>query len=307
MAATTHAERDERDYERAQGEHDELEDGTSPTLNLPPVIGSKWQHSRLPNNLADVFLEYLNDATHSPTERNCRLAGLNISGECKSADECKLSGEFLDIFYTGAIYFLEDMFWAAHGDADAWRRVMKVIDIFDKRDELPPGIERAAEVHSIIHKLRWVTVAHNADQLVEVVKDTEEEFVCRVTDAKENERVFLMELEFLDGPSADPKDRFKHVREQLKESYDRPEIRDLYEEAKQHINSKSTLQSLALDIYLTRHGYIKKDDRDRAREGLRRDLREFRCQNLTVHVQGFDCGCAETDRFRDRVVLKKKT
>jgi hypothetical protein len=79
-------------------------------------------------DLADVFLQYLNDATNAPTNRRRRLEGYDLKGECKSADECKLSGEALDIFYVYAIDLLEDVFWAAHGDDNAARRVTKVVE-----------------------------------------------------------------------------------------------------------------------------------------------------------------------------------
>jgi hypothetical protein len=121
-----------------------------------------------------------------------------------------------------------------------------------------------------------------------------------VSDGAKNEPVGLRDLKWLDEP-CDPK--FIKVQQQLKESYERPAIQELYKEAKQHWHPKATLQSLALDIYLTRHNYIKRDDRDRAREGLRRDLRMMRRSNLTVFVEGFDCGSGETDRFRRRPVL----
>jgi hypothetical protein len=145
-----------------------------------------------------------------------------------------------------------------------------------------------------MHKLRWVTAPHNEDELVEVLEESENEFKCVVSEGEANQRVELRDLEILAQP-CDPDDKFKFVREQLKNSYERPEIKDLCDEAKKHWHPKDTLQSLALDIYLTRHGFVKKDDRERSREGLRRDLRKMRRANLTVFVDGFDCGCQPDD------------
>jgi hypothetical protein len=252
------------------------------------------------DNLVDVLIQYVNEATHPPTKRKCRLEGFNLKGECEIQGECKLSHDWLEVFCVYAVDLLEDVFWAAHGDDKAARRLSKLQSVFDKKDDLPPAIKRAAEIHAIMHRLRWVTAPHNEEELVQLIEKKKNRIVYGVSDGAKNEPVGLRDLKWLDEP-CDPK--FIKVQQQLKESYERPAIQELYKEAKQHWHPKATLQSLALDIYLTRHNYIKRDDRDRAREGLRRDLRMMRRSNLTVFVEGFDCGSGETDRFRRRPVL----
>jgi hypothetical protein len=67
----------------------------------------------------------------------------------------------------------------------------------------------------------------------------------------------------------------------------------LYEEAEKHWTPQATLQSLAVNIYLDRHGHVEEGDRARWRETLRRDLRFMRRANLSVTV--IDTGaCKDT-------------
>ena len=251
---------------------------------------TETENAAASEDLAHRFARYLNAATSAPREHLCRLEGFELPGECKRDGECKLEGDWLNFFYWYAIEFLDDIMWASHGDDKAARRIAKLAGVFEKKQQQPPAIQRAAEIHAIMHTLRWVTAPHNEDELIQVVEESEDKVVYVLSDGEGNERVELRDLEFLEQP-CDPNDKFKNIHEQLKNSYDRPEIKDLYDEAKKHWHQKATLQSLALDIYLTRHGFVKKDDRERAREGLRRDLRKMRQAKLTVFVNGFDCGC----------------
>lgn len=95
-------------------------------------------------DLGHRFARYLNAATTAPAQRKCRLEGFNLRGECEREGECKLEGEWLDIFYVYAVEFLEDIIWAAHRDEKAARRITKLIGVFEKKEQ-PPFLQRAVE------------------------------------------------------------------------------------------------------------------------------------------------------------------
>lgn len=192
--------------------------------------------------------------------------------------DAQLPEEWSETFYYLASALLTEIVLASRDDFKALRRLSKIEDVLETG--MSPAIERAAEVHAIMHQLRWVTLPAN-DNLVEEIEDPDSgKLSYIVTEAEFNERVEMIDIDEMSSIDSDCARALKAALGHVD--------RGLYQEAKKHWSQKATLQSLAVNIYLDRHGHIKENDREQWREKLRRDLREMRSVGLTV-VPEHDC------------------
>lgn len=203
----------------------------------------------------------------------------------------KISDDWKESFYHLASALLDDVATASNYDdliaanqattvhlresKSALRRISKIIDVLNTR--MSPSLERGMEIHAIMDQLRYVTIASNHDNY-EVVEDSPDKFECVVTEPEPSDTVEMMQEPELDDthPLAEAaREYYRHLRQ---DEY----LGCLCEEAEKHWTPQATLQSLAVNIYLDRHGHIEEGDRTRWRETLRRDLRFMRRANLSV-------------------------
>lgn len=192
-------------------------------------------------------------------------AGQDFSRLLRTA-RSEISDEWLDAFYNLACALLVDVGFASDGDSKARRRVSQLERLFESGRS--PSLRRAAEVHAIMYQLRCVTTPLNGVEIVDY-----EPLTCVVTEAEANKPVEMLNIDEL---SKIDRELAYALRSALG-----PFHREIFQEAEKHWCEKSTLQSLAVNIYMDRHGHLKEDKRERWREKLKRDLRIMRQANLT--------------------------